>query len=655
MNAPRTFGLLLLVGTWTGAALAAPPPSIPNQDCLECHRQPGTEKGPKGKDGQPIDMKRYALSAHADVACVKCHADAKADSHGAGLAPVACGSCHAEEAKRYQKGAHAEGKKPVACADCHGTHDTRSVKDPESQVSRANLPATCGNCHDGKAKAKGQPAFSRKDYESSVHFRGMTDDGLTVSATCNDCHGGHDMASVASKSSPIFRDNVPKTCGQCHDGMFEQYMEGAHGVALAKGNSDTPVCTDCHGEHGIRDTSDPKSSVFATAISKSTCPQCHSAEHVNRRYGLATTQVEGYRQSFHGLADQFGDTTVANCASCHGGHLILNSSNPKSSVNKANLAATCGTCHPGASDNFAAGSVHNPEQASGGAVIALVKKIYIALITLTIGGMLAYNGLDYLATLRERLRQLKKTRRVSRFTLGERVQHLCLVVTFFVLVISGFSLRYPDAFWVKALSDTGLSFAARGYAHRVAAAIFVVASLYHLYYLFATARGRSQGKAMLPNRQDLRDLWHQLRYYVGLEAKPGHFGRYSYVEKVEYLALIWGSIVMVVTGFIMWFEVGAMRFIPMWGWDLAALIHLYEAWLATLSILVWHLYHVAFKPSGHGVSLAMYTGELSEAEMKHEHPQELETLGQTEILPPEPDKEPSHDTPTLSRPLPAHR
>lgn len=197
-----------------------------------------------------------------------------------------------------------------------------------------------------------------------------------------------------------------------------------------------------------------------------------------------------------------------------------------------------------------------------------------------------------------------------------------------MLAVSGFALKYPQAFWVEWMLDSPVAFLARGYAHRVAAIVFVVLSLYHFYYLFLTRRGRTKLRAMKPSLQDLRDLGGQMAYYVGLRKKPARLPHFSYAEKLEYLALVWGSIIMVATGVILWFEEQALGWMPKWAWDLSELIHLYEAWLASLSILVWHLYFVMFRPSGHGLSFAMFTGDLTEEEMHHEHAGELDDMAE---------------------------
>lgn len=633
--------ILLAALLFTGRALGAPA----DAECLNCHDK---SKGGEAAEKAGLDMAVVAKSAHKKQSCVDCHTDAKGDGCKKGLANVSCASCHEKEQKAFNASTHAKARTPagaaaVSCTNCHGTHETLSKKDPKSSVYPTEQPKTCAKCHDpaDKREQKGEKrtGFRLKDYLESAHWLGMTKDGLVVSASCTSCHGGHEMRDTSDSKSKVARMQLAETCGKCHEGMREDYFAGAHGKALQKGSADTPICTDCHGDHGIKDHEDPKSSVFATTISKVTCPQCHEGEYINRRYGIPRGQVKTYAETFHGLADKAGDATVANCASCHGAHKILHSSDPQSLVNPANLPKTCGECHPGAGPNFAKGSAHTPEKAEGGAALYWIKWIYIVIIAGTLGGMFLHNVLDYVATLRERYRQSKREKRYERFTVNERIQHLILVITFGVLVFSGFALKYPDAFWVKPVMHSQFAFLARGHAHRVAAVIMTLASFYHIYYLAFTKRGREQIKAMMPGKKDALDVYHQMRYYVGLDKKPAKFGRYTYGEKVEYLALIWGSIVMVVTGTILWFEEPALAWMPKWGWDVAELVHLMEAWLATMAVLVWHFYAVIFRPSGHGVSLVMAHGKLTEEEMHHEHAAELEALPASAAIQPTEEQE----------------
>ena len=165
--------------------------------------------------------------------------------------------------------------------------------------------------------------------------------------------------------------------------------------------------------------------------------------------------------------------------------------------------------------------------------------------------------------------------------------------------------------------DTGFDW--RGVLHRIMAVIFSVLGIYHVIYLGATKRGREQLKALWPGMNDFADMVETIRYNAGLsKTKPRH-ARYTYVEKAEYWALIWGSLIMVLTGTFLVFENFAMKYFPKWATDVAMTIHFYEAVLATLAIIVWHFYFTIFDPEHYPMNWSMMTGKTGE---KHGHDDE---------------------------------
>lgn len=633
---------------------------LPNSTCLSCHTpaldempaevratmvETGALKPPqpaeellRRESSLAVDEKAFQASVHGFLDCTACHQDIDQMPHRQRLKRVACDACHIDAGTAYRKSAHARAiaggtMEAATCQDCHGSHDIRPVKDPASRVYPANVPETCASCHaspDFPPRRVMRYIQPFEAYSKSIHFKALKEWGLIVAATCTSCHGSHSIRSSTDSASTIFRTNIPKTCSACHLGIYQEYKESIHGKAALAGLRDSPVCTDCHGEHDIEAPEEPTSAVYAAVISKTTCPRCHGSERLTRKYGLPSAQVKSYQDSFHGLADRFGETTVANCASCHGVHDIRPSSDPKSAIHKDNLPATCSKCHPGAGPNFARGTIHVQVTTKQDRLLYYVRIFYITLIVVTISGMAIHNGLDYTKKIREYHKATRSKVRYQRFTVNERIQHAILLVSFFVLVITGFALKFPEAFWVKPFLVFKLGFLVRGYAHRVAAVVFMLLCLYHTYCMLATARGREQLVALLPRRKDLQDVLHQTRYFLGYEEHRAKFARFSYIGKIEYLALAWGSVIMILTGIILWFQVGALELMPKRAWDLAELVHYYEAWLATLAIIVWHLYHVMFNPEAHGVSLTMLTGELSEEGMEHEHGQELEEIKRKE-------------------------
>ena len=223
---------------------------------------------------------------------------------------------------------------------------------------------------------------------------------MTGEVNCTSCHGSHNLRSLIDPKSSIFRSNIPQTCGTCHPDITKQFTESIHGELAARGRSDSPTCTTCHGIHGIKAKIDPDSPVNEMRIAKTTCPQCHAAERISKEYTITTVQVKSYYDSFHGLSYLGGDTYSANCASCHGVHDIRPSSDPKSMIYKSNLQKTCGNCHPGASENFAKGKIHVVASIRGEdfgeKVVGWVRIVYIILIVMVIGGLTFFNFTDWL-------------------------------------------------------------------------------------------------------------------------------------------------------------------------------------------------------------------------------------------------------------------
>ncbi|MBI2341211.1 MAG: cytochrome B, partial [Deltaproteobacteria bacterium] len=270
--------------------------------------------------------------------------------------------------------------------------------------------------------------------------------GEVYAAVCTDCHGSHDLHSPNNPESRIYKFNVPKTCSKCHENVFNTYKMSVHAKALYAGVKDSPVCTDCHGEHTIHSHTEPASSVYPSSIVK-TCAHCHASEKITTKYGLPADVLPTYMQSYHGTAYQYGSLTAANCASCHGFHDILPSPDPRSSINPSNIGSTCSKCHPNAGEQLAKGSVHVRPSINRDKIIYYVTFFYIALILLTIGGMIGHNLLDFIKKAQAHFEKAKTEGVYPRLNLCERIQHIVLLAVFIILVYTGFAHKYPKAFF----------------------------------------------------------------------------------------------------------------------------------------------------------------------------------------------------------------
>jgi cytochrome b subunit of formate dehydrogenase len=219
-------------------------------------------------------------------------------------------------------------------------------------------------------------------------------------------------------------------------------------------------------------------------------------------------------------------------------------------------------------------------------------------------------------------------KRYLRMTLNERIQHLNLIINFTLLVITGFALKYPEAFWASPITEVPSGMTIRGLLHRLCGVAIVTLGGYHVLYCLFTRRGQGILKDMMPRLKDGKDFWETLKnnLFINRPAKAVKMDRFNFREKMEYLGLIWGTLVMTVTGFILWYEVEWLRYFPKWTYDAARAIHFYEAILATLTILVWHFYSVIFNPEVYPMNWAWVTGHMSEEEMHLEHGLELERI-----------------------------
>jgi len=197
-------------------------------------------------------------------------------------------------------------------------------------------------------------------------------------------------------------------------------------------------------------------------------------------------------------------------------------------------------------------------------------------------------------------------------------------------------LRYPDAWWVGIFFGDEPGSPMRGLLHRVAGIVCVVVGIYHILYLLFTRRGRDQLKHLVPRPQDAKDMMALMKFDLGLGKEEPKFGRYSYIEKIEYFGAIWGTAVMTVTGFVLWYDEFFSLLLPSWGVNVARVIHFYEAILASMTILVWHLYSVMFDPEVYPMNWSKITGHIPEDVMKHHYPlewEEIEGMAVTEDRP----------------------
>jgi cytochrome b subunit of formate dehydrogenase len=605
------------------------PAKVAKVQCLSCHSD---------------EAAHVAGSIHAALggeACLSCHGNPHEVAVAAQIAPAKCAQCHADEAKEFRKSIHGQAAASgdadaPTCMSCHGSvHQIQSSGETTSQVAKKNLPDTCASCHSNPqflSRHKIPFAHPVELYKQSVHGRAIVD-GDGAAATCSDCHGSHGILPAKDSRSKVNHWNIPATCGQCHSEISKTYLESVHGQAMKNGVSGAPVCSDCHGEHLILGPKDQASLVNAGRVSMATCARCHSDERLALRYNLPADRVPSYADSYHGLAMRGGSQSVANCASCHGVHNIFKSSDARSTVNAVNLAKTCGNCHSGAGNHFVIGPVH-VQTASGPAhpFVKWIRYTYWLLIPLTLGFMVLHNLLDFFAKLLRPRPKHEAGGVVSRMNLNFRIAHAGVILSFPTLVFTGFALKYPEAWWARPLLLWEGHFAFRGLVHRTAAIVLIAATVYHVIHLAIVRKDRLFLKAMMPQIKDATDLVQVFAYNLGLSKVEPRFAKFNYAEKMEYWAFMWGTVVMTVSGFLLWFNNFTLRYFPKWISDAATAIHYYEALLATFSILLWHFYMVIFDPLVYPMDTAWIDGKVPADHYRHSRPAYLRALERAHLV-----------------------
>ena len=213
-----------------------------------------------------------------------------------------------------------------------------------------------------------------------------------------------------------------------------------------------------------------------------------------------------------------------------------------------------------------------------------------------------------------------------RFSSSQRVEHVVLMVSFTILALTGLAQRFYTVAWGEwvILIAGGIEYTRL--IHRAFGLLFTLSVIYHFGYLAYSLFVRHSKLSMAPTLKDVRDVVTTLRYGLGFAAKPPRFGRFDYRQKFEYWGLIFGSMVIITTGFILAFPIAFTRVFP--GQVIAAAVefHGYEATLAVLTIIIWHFYDVIIKPGIFPADTSIFTGKISREKIKEEHPLEYAEL-----------------------------
>jgi formate dehydrogenase gamma subunit len=217
-----------------------------------------------------------------------------------------------------------------------------------------------------------------------------------------------------------------------------------------------------------------------------------------------------------------------------------------------------------------------------------------------------------------------------RFTVSERVEHWVFITSFIILGLTGLAQKYSSyplsslvVVSVRGIENLRL-------IHHVAAVVMMLAAIYHIGALGYRIYVNRARLTMLPVISDVINAYHALLYYIGRRKDPPQQGRYTFEEKIEYWAVVWGTVVMAVTGFMMWNPIATSKIFPGQFIPAAKVAHGLEAVLAILAILIWHMYQVFIRH----FNKSMFIGKISEEDMLHDHPIELADIKAGTAKPP---------------------
>jgi cytochrome b subunit of formate dehydrogenase len=609
-----------------------------DKDCLSCHAQPDLQAS---RDGRPlfVDAAEAAGSIHAKVSCAQCHSQVDASHErpcDAITAPVNCASCHAEAGDQYAASIHGtlkakgDGNAPT-CVACHGTHAVLGRADARSPVFPTNIPDLCSRCHLGGGTAAVRYQGDEHDiidrYRESIHGKGLLKSGLTVTATCTDCHGGHGELPASDPRSTVHRANIASTCAQCHHGIHEQFERSIHAPAVAKEAKPEalPVCSDCHSAHSITRTDD---NAFQLETMER-CGKCHAEI------------AETYFDTYHGKVSRLGYTKTAKCYDCHGAHDVLPSSDPASHLSRENVVATCQKCHPQATRRFAGyltHATHHDPHKYPWLFYTFWAMTGLLVVTFSVSGMHTILWLPRTLEMRRRHRRdltaaPKGALQYVRFSRFHRLSHVVMIVSFMSLALTGLTLKFSYTPWAVVMARFFGGFESAGYIHRVAAVFMFALFAAHLCDLAVYKRPKYGSwrnlvfgpDALMFNKRDGREFVQSIRWFLGLGERP-HYGRWTYWEKFDYFAVFWGILVIGSTGLMLWFPEFFTRVLPGWLINVATIVHSDEALLAAGFIFTIHFFNTHLRPEKFPMDTVIFTGRMDLEELKIDKPEEYERL-----------------------------
>lgn len=219
-----------------------------------------------------------------------------------------------------------------------------------------------------------------------------------------------------------------------------------------------------------------------------------------------------------------------------------------------------------------------------------------------------------------------KQRYWVRFSKRQRIEHFLVMMLFLLLAVTGFPQKFFDMTWSQWLIIHLGGIDRVRWLHRLSGVLFAIVAVLHLAVVLSLAARKRITLNMIPTKKDFRDAIITLRYYLGLTEEQARFDRYEYRQKFEYWGLILGGLIMISTGFILYFPIFWTGFLPGEVIPAANVAHSSEGLLAFLIVIIWHIYNAHLNPDVFPFDTSIFTGKISDERMEKEHPLEYTRL-----------------------------
>ena len=586
----RVAVLLLLFLASAATALASDP-----QNCLFCHKYRRLRAFTAENELRNfyVDINLYNESIHRDVSCVDCHSDIEEIPHQKAEKVDCAKMCHLErwEALTGTKFSHRETSEKFM-QSIHG------VK-PDDPPEIAAIKPDCKYCH---------------------------------------------MNDLYSPGQEVPSEQVLKRCANCHkeDSLNDMFIHISHRFKTK--------------------TSRPGLEVVEL------CASCHADKDFHNIVGFTGPQadaVDTYKETIHYRILQFGGTDTAHCLSCHATesiHDIRPASDPASAINKNNRGNTCaaGECHEGAGTNISMIDSHLSKDSDRGPEIHIVELCMEGVMFATLFILFLLMGMETYGRLRNRdarfFRWLRKPAPLSntaaptqhgtgaipnlhryvdsnpkgdyrRYSIHIVINHFVMMLAFTVSVATGLPLFFHNAEWAHTVVRLMGGIDMTRLIHRISAFVFTFDCLYHLVViLFGTASKLVRGtfdirRTQVPLWKDVKDLYFDFRYFLGLEKSRPKMEKFMYKQKLHYLAMVWGCSVLTLSGCCLLFPEIMVEYIPFpkVSFNILRLMHAEESVLAFLVITLWHLYNVHMAPGRFPIQWTFWNGLINKDHQIEEH------------------------------------